>query len=201
MDLSRHLLKMGYFSAILLVYMCLLFIWSLLFLPNAHLPELQRNGENTDEPIDSSKLEKSREKRLGELGEMMISMLPVDLPFTVFVPSERAFQSVLQLNSDDCLLGPKVNETVAILSHVMGFSTVPWRVASGEVPKWRKEVQLYSVSGFRLHARRDPDGTLVVNGVPANSTDIARGLITVHIMNGVLMDAEFEQSFHPSDED
>lgn len=53
------------------------------------------------------------------------------------------------------------------------------------------------VSGLRISAwRRDVDGALVVNGVPSECVDIVKERdIIVHVMAGVLMDAEFERSF------
>ncbi|CAA6655114.1 unnamed protein product [Spirodela intermedia] len=195
MRLSRQRLKMGGFHVISFASLCLLLsLWSLLLLLNAHLPDLPPG------PYKLLRTEETKDVQLGKLGEMMISMLPDDLPFTLFVPSESAFQGVLQLNSSDSLLDQKVNETFAILSRVMGFSTVPLRLASREVPT-RKEVLLDSVSGFRLHAHRRPDGALIVNNVRAELADITRGEIMIHIMSGVLMDAEFEQSFRPDYED
>lgn len=196
MGLSRQRLKMGSFYVISFASICLLLsLWSLLLLLNAHLPDLQL-GKGVNAPYKPSKTEETRDVQVGRLGEMMISMLPDDLPFTLFVPSEAAFQGVLQLNSSDSLLDHKVNETFAILSRVMGFSAVPRRLSSREVPTG-KEVLLDSVSGFRLHAHRRPDGTLIVNNVRAELVDITRGEIMIHIMGGVLMDAEFEQSFRP----
>ena len=202
MGLTRQRLKTRNFYVILFVSVCILLsLWSFLLFLNARLPDFRPTGKVNDASVDFEKTEKTGHIQLSKLGEMMISMLPVDLPFTVFIPSERALQRVLQLNSVESLLDQKVNETFAILSRVMGFSTVPWRLTSREMVTWTKEVLLDSVSGFRLHAHGDSDGSLRVNNVSAESLDLTIGEITVHIMNGVLMDAEFEQSFSPDDED
>jgi hypothetical protein len=40
------------------------------------------------------------------------SMLPQDLAFTVFVPSQRAFERDLRLRVKDSLVGEKMNDTV-----------------------------------------------------------------------------------------
>ncbi|CAD6202832.1 unnamed protein product [Miscanthus lutarioriparius] len=146
---------------------------------------------------------------LGELGDAMVSMLPKDLPFTVFVPSADSFTRVLRLQ------GPSSNasaaaargeaaasdtdaNTYAILSRVLGFSAVPRRLLAADVPPPRGAgaVRLLdSVSGLSLYASRDARGALVVNGVRSECVDIVRGETVVHVIAGVLVDAEFERSF------
>ncbi|WOL14961.1 hypothetical protein Cni_G23742 [Canna indica] len=137
---------------------------------------------------------------VGELGDMMVAMLPDDLAFTIFVPSEEAFRRSLKLRSHDSLRKDKYNNTYAIVSRIMGFSAVPQHIPSETIP-FHKEMSFDSVSGFRLYAWKDFDGTLVVNGVRSETVDIRKSETIVHKMNGVLMDAEFEQSFPPDDED
>ena len=139
----------------------------------------------------------------------MVSMLPKDLPFTVFVPSADSFTRVLRLQ------GPSSNasaaaargeaaasdtdaNTYAILSRVLGFSAVPRRLLAADVPPPRGAgaVRLLdSVSGLSLYASRDARGALVVNGVRSECVDIVRGETVVHVIAGVLVDAEFERSF------
>ncbi|RWW44909.1 hypothetical protein BHE74_00049299 [Ensete ventricosum] len=137
---------------------------------------------------------------LGELGDMMVTMLPDDLAFTVFVPSEEAFWRLLKLRSHDSLSKDRLNETYAVVSRVMGFSAVPQHIPSKVIPL-HKEMTFDSVSGFRLSAWKDLDGTLVVNGIRSEIVDIRKAEIIVHKMDGVLMDAEFEQSFPPDYEE
>ncbi|XP_038974048.1 uncharacterized protein LOC120105552 [Phoenix dactylifera] len=142
----------------------------------------------------------SEEVKLGELGEMMVAMLPSDLPFTIFVPSEEAFEHVLKLRASDSLTEQKMNDTYATVSRVMGFSAVPQHLPSGAVPL-HKEISFDSISGFRLYAWKDVKGTLVVNGVRSECVDVRKAEIIVHIMSGVIMDVEFEQSFSPDYDD
>ncbi|KAJ1298066.1 hypothetical protein BS78_01G424700 [Paspalum vaginatum] len=140
---------------------------------------------------------------LGELGDTMLSMLPTDLPFTVFVPSPDSFRRVLRLqgrpaNGSAAVGGDTTTDsdnTYAVLSRVLGFSAVPRRLLAADVPR-RVPVRLMdSVSGLRIYASRDDRGALVVNGVRSECVDVVRGLTVVHVMAGVLMDAEFERSF------
>lgn len=137
---------------------------------------------------------------LGELGELMVSMLPDDLPFTVFAPTEEAFGRFLQLRANISLAEDKRNNTVAILSRLMGFSSIPQHLPSKMVPLL-KEMSFDSVSGYSLYVWKASNGTLIVNNVRSELVDIKKGEIIVHVMDGVIMDAEFKQSFEIDDED
>uniref|UniRef100_A0A0E0BSA0 Cyclin N-terminal domain-containing protein n=1 Tax=Oryza glumipatula TaxID=40148 RepID=A0A0E0BSA0_9ORYZ len=161
---------------------------------------------------------------LGEFGDMMVSMLPKNLAFTVFVPSPESFRRVLKLQrpNDSATNGNGADDdaTYAVVSRVLGFSAVPRRLRAADVapprgfsavprrlraadvapPRHRQQMVavapvLESVSGLRISAwRRDVDGALVVNGVPSECVDIVKERdIIVHVMAGVLMDAEFER--------
>jgi hypothetical protein len=139
---------------------------------------------------------------LGELGELMVSMLPRDLAFTAFVPSPESFRRVLKLRPNDSFAEGKASEnTYAVVSRVLGFSAVPRRLRSADVPLRERVPLLDSVSGLKMYAWRDTDGALVVNGVRSECVDIVRDRTVVHVMAGVLMDAEFERSFLPAVED
>ncbi|KAA8534105.1 hypothetical protein F0562_031702 [Nyssa sinensis] len=136
------------------------------------------------------------EVRIGKFGELIIEMLPEDLAFTIFIPSEKAFERDLRLRVNDSLVGDKVNDTYAMLTRVLGFSAVPRMIYSDSVP-FSKMTSYDSLSGFRLYISKDLDGMLVVNRVRSERVDFWKGEIVVHIMNGVIMDAEFEQSVQP----
>ncbi|KAL6648491.1 hypothetical protein ACP70R_012715 [Stipagrostis hirtigluma subsp. patula] len=138
---------------------------------------------------------------LGELGDMMVSMLPAGLAFTVFVPSPDSFRRVLKLRPNGSAAAEgetaagESDNTYAVLSRVLGFSAVPRRVFAADVPPRGQARLLDSVSGLRIYASRDTQGGLVVNDVRSECVDIVRGDAVVHVMAGVLMDAEFERSF------
>lgn len=96
-----------------------------------------------------------------------------------------------------------MNDTYAVVSRVLGFSAVPRSLASGTVP-FDKELSYDSISGFVLYISKEEDGMLVVNGVRSERVDLRKkGSVTVvHVMDGVLMDAEFQQSVqYDSEED
>ncbi|OMO97014.1 hypothetical protein CCACVL1_04709 [Corchorus capsularis] len=138
---------------------------------------------------------------LGTFGNMMLQMLPADLAFTIFVPSETAFERDLRLRANDSLVGEKMSDTYAVISRILGFSAVP-RVLDSAMVGAGEELSYDALSGFTLFISKDVRGRLVVNGVKSDKVDIRRGKLLVHIMDGVIMDAEFEKSVQPDfDED
>ncbi|KAJ3680750.1 hypothetical protein LUZ60_015239 [Juncus effusus] len=143
---------------------------------------------------------RSQNPTLSQFGEMMVSMLPQDLPFTLFVPSKSSFEKTLKLKSNESLIDVNLNNTFAIVSRVLGFSAVPKQLPAGGLDR-KKEKVADSVSGFKLYLWKDFDGMIVVNGVRSECVDLKIGEVIVHLMNGVLMDPEFEQSFIPDYED
>lgn len=150
------------------------------------------------------------EPALGRYGELMLTFLRPDLPFTVFIPSPSSFESMLvtinrRFNTSGTF---SPNSTIseeesnyAVISRVFGFSAVPRRILSGMVP-CKGEMGIESVSGFRLNvARLPPKGALVVNNLACSTVDIMRESIVIHLVDGVLMDSDFEQSVVPYQDD
>ncbi|KAK4778167.1 hypothetical protein SAY87_018354 [Trapa incisa] len=135
---------------------------------------------------------------LGVFGEMMVAMLPQDLSFTLFIPSQIAFERDLRLSSRDGFNEENANNTFAIISRVLGFSAVPRQLSSAAVPV-SGELNYDSLSGFVLHITKDEKGVIAVNGVRSEHVDIKKGEIVLHVMDGVVMDADFEQSVQPDD--
>lgn len=130
---------------------------------------------------------------LGKFGAMMVKMLPEDLPFTVFVPSERAFKRHLKLSPTNDTLSADSDE-FAIVSRVLGFSSIPRALTSADVALHRSS-SYESVSGFALFVSKNRRGTLIVNGVRSKRVDLRARQIVVHLMDGVLMDSRFRDSF------
>ncbi|GKF69070.1 hypothetical protein Tco_0202127, partial [Tanacetum coccineum] len=48
---------------------------------------------------------------------------------------------------------------------------------------------------------KDADETLAVNRVRSKRVDLRKGEMVVHVMDGVIMEAEFEQSVRPNDDE
>ncbi|KAI3470854.1 hypothetical protein Pfo_027517 [Paulownia fortunei] len=135
----------------------------------------------------------SRGAKIGKFGETVIRMLPEDLAFTLFLPLEEAFRRNLRLNRND-------SNTYAILTRVLGFSAVPRWISSADL-EYGKQKIYDSISGFNLYMSKDLNGMVVVNGVVSEQVDLKMGNVLVHVMDGVVMDAEFEQSVQPEDDD
>lgn len=173
------------FVCVLVTVSCLsVIIVSILRLPDISLTPIRPRKFNVV----------SKNDRIGKFGEMMVEMLPEDLAFTIFMPSEKAFERDLRLNLNESLVvGGKLNDTFALLSRILGFSVVPRMIVSDSVP-YGKEISYDSLSGFGLFVSKDLDGMLVVNRVRSERVDVKKGKIVLHIMDGVIMEADFEQS-------
>ncbi|KAL5537332.1 hypothetical protein UlMin_045370 [Ulmus minor] len=176
------------------VLICCVFV---ILISMLRLPEVP-TGARTIGSNRYTKIRKVAENEhysIGRFGEMMIQMLPEDLAFTIFVPSEKAFERDLRLRAND-----RSNDTYAIVSRILGFSAIPRTLTSVDVPLG-KEMLYDSISGFVLDVSKDIDGMLVVNRVRSERVDLRKKQIVVHVMDGVLMDAEFEESLQPDDDD
>lgn len=175
----------------ILVSVCSLFI---VIVTIFKLPEAQtKNSEMGFYPIIRSRKVSNQDVKLCKFGEMMIEMLPQDLAFTVFVPSEEAFKRDLHLGVNDSLRPDKFNDTYAIVTRVLGFSAVPRSLPSANL-RLGELVSYDSLSGFPLYISKDIDGMLVVNRIRSEIVDVRKKEIVVHVMDGVIMDADFEQS-------
>ncbi|KAM0941413.1 putative FAS1 domain-containing protein [Dioscorea sansibarensis] len=188
----------GVFSLVFMLLLIIIPCLCLLILLSLSLPEIATqeksiNGFYRKVMAGTGRKRAASEVSLCVLGDIMVSMLPSDLAFTVFVPSEAAFESILKLRASESLTKEKINNTYALLSRVMAFSAVPQHLPSASLP-FNGEVSFDSVSGFRLHAWRSLDKTLLVNNVTSERVDLKKDEIIVHVISGVLMDAEFEQS-------
>lgn len=135
----------------------------------------------------------TRNNELGPFADIMIGMLPEDLAFTLFIPSERAFERDLKLRVNDSFVGDNMNNTYAIVSRVLGFSAIP-RMISSNMLHSGEVVSYDSLSGLELFIAKGLDGMLTVNRVKTERVDMKKGKILIHVMDGVIMDAEFEQS-------
>ncbi|EPS69008.1 hypothetical protein M569_05771, partial [Genlisea aurea] len=130
---------------------------------------------------------------IGEFGERVIQMLPDDLPFTLFLPSEPSFYRDLRMNKTDD------DNTYAILTRILGFSAVPRWISPADLDQ-EKEAVYNSISGFRLYLHKTSEEMVVANGIPSIGMKKKKNLV-IHVMDGVIMDPEFEQSVRPPDEE
>ncbi|KAK7276371.1 hypothetical protein RIF29_17510 [Crotalaria pallida] len=194
--MSKHLfLKHSIALVTIMVSICTLLIVIVTVLK---LPEASTKNTETGFHQITTKSRKvsplqEEDVKLCKFGEMMVEMLPQDLAFTIFVPSEEAFNRDLRLRVNDSLKQDKFNDTYAIVSRVLAFSAVPRALSSVNV-RFGELVSYDSVSGFPLYISKDIEGVLVVNRIRSEVVDVRRREIVVHVMDGVIMDADFEQS-------
>ncbi|KAL8210737.1 hypothetical protein R6Q57_005174 [Mikania cordata] len=161
------------------------------------LPDISNGSMAPFKPKKFSK-HPATSDRIGKFGEMMMEMLPQDLSFTVFVPSEFAFERDLRLRINDSLAGEKANDTYATLTRILSFTVVPWKIPSESI-SYNEEIICDSLSGFKLHVSKDGDKMLLVNGVRSSRVDLRKGEMVIHVMDGVIMEAVFEQSVRSDD--
>ncbi|XP_057523150.1 uncharacterized protein LOC130803021 [Amaranthus tricolor] len=180
------------FTILMLVSVCcmLVVIISLFKLPDIPAGETYESSNNVGIY--------SKDEKLGKFGELMIDMLPNDLAFTVFLPSEEAFEHDLRLRANLSFSQEEWDNAYATASLVLGFSAVPRKIYSGLISDG-EVLSFDSISGFTLYISKDVDGVLVVNRIRAKEVDINKGEVVLHIMDGVIMDAEFEHSVLPVD--
>ncbi|KMZ68503.1 Fasciclin-like domain-containing protein [Zostera marina] len=179
----------------------ILLLICILLLLNSNLPDPPTDGGRNGGPKTKRKKAEGEESRIGTLGETMVRMLPDDLPFTVFVPSSESFKTVLNIIEEPQAKSNLSNDTLAILSRLMGFSTVPHHLLSQDLLISQKQT-FDSVSGFKLrvnkkHLKDGRTATLVVNSINSIYVDIRmpKTDTIVHIMDGVIMDPQFALSF------
>jgi hypothetical protein len=157
---------------------------------------------------------------LGPFGDLMLSFLPPDLAFTIFIPTPAAFESLMEAIGDVEPSGKASDRNLArlrsnasyslqegkrnhaLISRIFGFSAAPIRMVSSMIPPTGTMVEIESLSGFRLNlVRALPEGTLLVNNLVCSTVDISRGPIVIHLVEGVLMESEFERSVMPFRDD
>ncbi|CAL0315751.1 unnamed protein product [Lupinus luteus] len=197
MEMSKRLfLKHSIAIVTIMVSVCTLFIVIVTVLK---LPEAStKNSKMGFYPITRSRKVPLQDVKLCKFGEMIVDLLPQDLAFTVFVPSEEAFNRDLRLRVSDSLKPDKYNDTYAIMTRILGFSAIPRTLSSVNVHSGEL-VSYDSISGFPLYISKDIDGMLVVNRIRSQIVDVRKNEIVIHVMDGVIMDADFEQSVLPED--
>lgn len=190
--------RRGHFTNDPIKFLCLVVLIAcslVLYFSVLKLDEIPQGTENViGLKMKLNRIDRRREGGIGKFGEIVIGMLPQDLGFTLFLPSEKAFERDLGLK-----LGENGNDTYAILTRVLGFSAVPRRIYANDV-QFGEEIDYDSISGYTMYISKDSDGGLIVNRIASEMVDLRRGKIVVHVMDGVIMDSEFEQSVRPDDD-
>ena len=99
-------------------------------------------------------------------------------PFTVFAPTDEAFNKLPAGTVDD-LLKP---ENKAKLGKILAYHVVPGKVMAADV----KTMEAVTAEGSKLKVKLD-DGKVTVNDANVIKTDIAASNGVIHVIDTVLM--------------
>lgn len=138
-------------------------------------------------------------RSVGVFGDAMIEMLgPTDVPFTIFVPSHATFLDVpifrnLEEKGKQADVLKTDSDSYIIMSHLLSFGTVPKSILSKLIPVGQ-EVVYESLSGSLVSVTRVPGRGFLVNNLTCMVTDLHIGQFVIHVLNGFVMDSEFQQS-------
>ncbi len=108
----------------------------------------------------------------------LVDTLKGDGPFTVFAPTDEAFQK-LPAGTVESLLKP---ENKARLVAILTYHVVPGRVMAADV----KTMKAPTVNGKEL-ALRVAGGRVTVNGANVVATDVAASNGVVHVIDAVVL--------------
>lgn len=99
-------------------------------------------------------------------------------PFTVFAPTNDAFDALPEGTLDELLADPSGALTDVLTYHVVEGAVLSGDLETGEVP---------TVNGATLDVVVNDDGTVTVNGVNVVTADIEASNGVIHVIDGVLV--------------
>ncbi|MGQ0614440.1 MAG: fasciclin domain-containing protein [Planctomycetaceae bacterium] len=108
----------------------------------------------------------------------LVDALRGDGPFTVFAPTDEAFNR-LPAGALDGLL-----ENVAALQRVLTLHVIPGRVLSTDLAVGTLKVK--SLEGSELTIVKGMDGSVTVNGAKVMAADVIAGNGVIHVIGGVI---------------
>ncbi|EFJ23450.1 hypothetical protein SELMODRAFT_442972 [Selaginella moellendorffii] len=143
----------------------------------------------------------SGSEQLGPIGKSMVDMLggqDLDLAFTSFVPSEAILDKLVKPSGED---SNRDGNRQALLSRLLASSSVPSRISSTSL-RPGEQLQVETISGYKLSLGVDVNRGLVVNGMRCVARDLRIGeMLVVYIVKGVIMDPELRRSVLDLDPD
>lgn len=111
----------------------------------------------------------------------LVETLEGDGPFTVFAPTDAAFEK-LDRSTLRMLLQP---ENKALLASILTYHVVPGKVTADKVVEMNGAV---TVNGQRIEITVD-DGEVLVDGAKVVKTDIAASNGVIHVIDSVILPA------------
>ena len=114
----------------------------------------------------------------------LVDTLNSDGPFTVFAPTDEAFEAVGQETLDLLLLPSNQEALAGILTyHVIGDEVTSDEVAPGEVE---------TVNGASVTIAVEDDGTVMVDQATVTKVDILASNGVIHEIDAVLLPPDFD---------
>jgi uncharacterized surface protein with fasciclin (FAS1) repeats len=99
-------------------------------------------------------------------------------PYTVFAPTNEAFEALPAGTLDELLADPTGALADVLTYHVVEGAVLSGDLTTGEVP---------TVNGATLDVVVNDDGTVTVNGVNVVTADIEASNGVIHVIDGVLV--------------
>ncbi len=100
-------------------------------------------------------------------------------PFTVFIPTDRAFELIPKFIRDRVLSNPDANASQALLALVAPGKLTAAMLTDGLV--------VQPLQGAPLQFARAADGSITVNGVKLITVDIAAANGVIHLIDGLIL--------------
>lgn len=111
----------------------------------------------------------------------LVETLSGEGPYTVFAPTNEAFEALPEGTLDDLLADPEGALTDVLTYHVVEGEVFSSDLTTGPVA---------TVNGAELDVVVEDDGTVTVNGIEVVMADIEASNGVVHVIGGVLVPEE-----------
>lgn len=111
----------------------------------------------------------------------LVETLSGEGPYTVFAPTNEAFEALPEGTLDDLLADPEGALTDVLTYHVVEGEVFSSDLTTGPVA---------TVNGAELDVVVEDDGTVTVNGIDVVMADIEASNGVVHVIGGVLVPEE-----------
>jgi len=109
----------------------------------------------------------------------LVETLSGDGPFTVFAPTDAAFQALPDGLIDDLLTDPEGSLTDVLLYHVLGATVLSNNLSDGQTAT--------TLSGADITVAINDDGVFINDNVKVTTADIETDNGVVHVIDAVLM--------------
>ncbi|MCA1940297.1 MAG: fasciclin domain-containing protein [Caenispirillum bisanense] len=113
----------------------------------------------------------------------LVDTLKGDGPFTVFAPTDAAFDA-LPAGTLDTLLKPESKDQ---LTGILTYHVVPGKIMSGDIAMG--ETMVETVNGKQIKVQKTADGVMV-DGAKVTTADIATDNGVIHVIDSVVLPSD-----------